>query len=224
MWARVFDFAKARGAREGDNPAAWRGNMEYRFPRQPNIDRNHYAAMDYVELPGFLAELRARQVRSSAARALEFLILAAARTGEVLNMAWDEIDWDNKVWSLIGMRTKQGRPHRVPLSTRAMELLAVQQQCRNGSPYVFLGNRKQLCGKSMVWVLRDMGSKVTVHGFRSTFRDWCGNETEFPREYVEECLGHLIGNATERAYRRSDALEKRRAILQSWCEFCHDAR
>jgi integrase len=222
MFERVLDFAKARGMRAGDNPAAWRGNMEYRFPRQPNVDRNHYAAMDYVELPGFLTKLRARQVRSAGARALEFLILTAARTGEALNMAWDEIDWDNKVWSLIGMRTKQGRPHRVPLSTRAMELLAVQKQCANGSPYVFLGNRKQLCGKSMVWVLRDMGSKVTVHGFRSTFRDWCGNETEFPREYVEECLGHLVGNATERAYRRSDALEKRRVIMDAWAEYCHD--
>jgi integrase len=224
MWERVFDFAKARGAREGDNPARWKGNMEYRFPRQPNIDHNHYAAMDYVELPEFVSKLRARQVRSSAARALEFLILTAARTGEVLNMTWEEVNWDQKLWSLDAPRMKQGRPHRVPLSGRAMELLAVQQQCCNGSPYVFLGNRKQLSGKSMVWVLRDMGSKVTVHGFRSTFRDWCGNETEYPREHIEECLGHQVGNSTERAYRRSDALEKRRVILQSWCELCHDAR
>jgi integrase len=103
-----------------------------------------------------------------------------------------------------------------------MELLAVQKQCANGSPYVFLGHRNQLSGKSLVWVLRDMGSKVTVHGFRSTFRDWCGNETNFPREPVEECLGHVIGNATERAYRRSDALEKRRVIMEAWASYCHD--
>jgi integrase len=224
MFGRVLAFANARAMRAGDNPAAWRGNMEYRFPRQLNIDHKHYSAMDYVELPGFLAKLRRRQVRSAAARALEFLILTAARTGEVLNMAWEEVDWDNKVWTLGAMRTKQGRVHRVPLSGRAMELLAVQHQCRYGSPYVFLGNRKQLSGKSMVWVLRDMGQTITVHGFRSTFRNWAGDETEFQREHVEECLGHAIGNATERAYRRSDALEKRRVILQAWAEYCHDHR
>jgi integrase len=218
MFERMLDLAKARGLRAGDNPASWRGNMEYRFPRQPNIDPNHYAAMDYLELPDFLSKLRTRQVRSSAARALEFLILTASRTGEVLNMTWEEIDWENKFWLLAAARTKQGRAHRVPLSVKTMELLAVRQQCRNSSPYVFLGNGH----KSMVWVLRDMKQTVTVRGFRSTFRDWCGNETEFAREYVEECSGHLVGNATERAYRRSDALEKRRVIKQAWCEYCHD--
>jgi integrase len=171
-------------------------------------------------LPRFNGELRARQVRSSAARALEFLILTAARTGEVLGLQWSEIDWDNKIWNLAATRTKQGRAHRVPLPDRAMELLAVQQQCHSGSPYVFMGNKNQLSGKAMTWVLRDMGSKVTVHGFRSTFRNWAGDETEFQREHIEECLGHAVGNSTERAYRRSDALEKRRTILQSWADYC----
>jgi integrase len=223
MFARVLDFAKAGGAREGDNPAAWKGCHQYRWPKQPKVDRNHYTAMNYVELPGFLTELRARQVRSSAARALEFLILTASRTGETLGLQWSEIDWDNKIWNLAATRTKQGRAHRVPLCDRAMELLAVQRQCRNGSDYVFTGNgHGPLSGKAMTWVLRDMGSKVTVHGFRSTFRNWAGDVTEFQREHIEECLGHAIGNATERAYRRSDALEKRRAIMQAWCEFFHD--
>jgi integrase len=221
MWERVLDFAKARGAREGDNPAAWKGCHQYRWPKQPNIDRNHYTAMDYAELPGFLGELRAREGRSIGARALEFLILTCGRTGEVLGAKWSEIDLDNKVWSLVGMRTKQGRAHRVPLSSRVMELLTVQRQYGNGSDYVFTGNgHGPLSGKAMTWVLRDMGSKVTVHGFRSTFRNWAGDVTDFQREHVEECLGHQVGNATERAYRRSDALEKRRVILQSWCEFC----
>jgi integrase len=225
MWERVLDFAKARGAREGDNPARWKGCQEYRFPKLCATRDAHYSAMDYVELPGFLTKLRARQVRSVSAVALEFLILTGARTGEVLGLQWSEIDWDNKVWSLAGMRTKQGRSHRVPLSDRAMTIL--QARCPNigAAGHVFPGFKNgPLSGKALTWVLRDMGSKVTVHGFRSTFRDWCGNETQFAREHVEECLGHLVGNTTERAYRRSDALEKRRAILQSWCEFCHDAR
>jgi hypothetical protein len=222
--ASVLDFAKARGAREGDNPASWKGCHEYRWPKQPNIDRNHYTAMDYTELPGFLAGLRARQVRSSAARALEFDTDSLSNRGGA-GPSVVRIDWDAKVWTLAATRTKQGRAHRVPLSDRTMELLAIQRQCVNGSDYVFTGNSHgPLSGKSMTWVLRDIGSKVTVHGFRSTFRDWCGNETEFVREHVEECLGHLVGNAVERAYRRSDALEKRRAIMQAWCEYCHDPR
>jgi integrase len=136
-------------------------------------------------------------------------------------MKWDEVDWETKVWSLTGMRTKQGRPHQVPLSNRAMAILQMRRE-RTSSPYVFSGyRRKELAEKSMAYVLRAMGEKVTVHGFRSTFRDWCGDCTEFTREHVEQCLGHAIGNATERAYRRSDALEKRRAIMQAWAEFCH---
>jgi integrase len=182
MIGRILDFAKARGMRQGDNPASWRGNMEYRFPRLPN-NHGHYAAMDYAEVPDFVRVLRTKQVRSIAARALEFLILTVARTTEVREMTWSEIDWDNKVWTLEAERMKQGRVHRVPLSARAMELLAVQRS--NGSPFVFTGNRNQLSAKSMVWVLRDMDSKVTVHGFRSSFRDFCGNDTEFQREFVE---------------------------------------
>jgi integrase len=221
-FARVLDFARARGMRQGDNPANWRGCQEYRFPRSNKINSNHYAAMDYTELPEFLTKLRARQKRSAGARALEFLILTAARTGEVLNMTYDEIDWDAKVWNLVGMRTKQGRAHRVPLSTRAMNLLERRKSCSN---FVFFGyNRRQLSAKIMPYVLRSMGSTVTVHGFRSTFRNWAGDVTDYQREHIEECLGHAVGNATERAYRRSDALEKRRAILQSWCEYCHDPR
>jgi integrase len=221
-FARVLDLAKARGAREGDNPAAWRANMEYQFPKMCPTRGAHYSAMNYTELPEFLRRLRVRQSRSVGARALEFLILTCARTGEVLNITWDEIDLEAKVWTLAAMRTKQGRAHRVPLSTKALKLLEQQQSCNK---FVFSEyNRRQLSDKSMLHVLKAMGVNVTVHGFRSTFRNWAGDETNFQREHIEECLGHQVGNAVERAYRRSDALEKRRTIMQAWCEYCHDDR
>jgi integrase len=219
-FARVLDFARAKGLRNGDNPASWRGMHEYRFPRQNKINGNHYAALDYAELPEFIRELRVRQRRSAGARALEFLILTCARTGEVLNLTWDEIDLDNKLWTLAAMRTKQGRSHRVPLTARAIELLG---QRKGYSNFVFSGyNRKALSGKSMAYILQTMNLAVTVHGFRSTFRNWAGDMTDYQREHIEESLGHQVGNAVERAYRRSDALEKRRTILQSWCEYCND--
>jgi integrase len=164
--------------------------------------------------------LVARQNHCVGAMALQFLILTAARTNEVLAMQWDEIDWEQKVWTLGPDRTKQGRPHQVPLSDRAMAILQARRE-RTASVYVFNGyKRTQLSSKSMSYVLRTMSLNVTVHGFRSSFRDWCGDETEFAREHVEQCLGHAIGNATERAYRRSGALEKRRVILAHWAQFC----
>ena len=163
-----------------------------------------------------------RQAYGRGALALEFLIVTAARTGEVLGMTWDEIDLDNKLWTLPPHRTKQGREHQVPLCDRAMQILAIQKQYMSpGSPYVFNGyKRTRLAEKTMASVLQSMGVNVTVHGFRSTFRDWAGNETEFPREHVEECLGHLMGNKVERAYRRRPGIEKRRAILEAWEQFC----
>jgi integrase len=196
--------------------------MQYRFPRNNKINGNHYAAMDYLELPGFIRQLQTRQARSAGARALEFLILTCARTGEVLNLTWDEINLDTKLWTLDSGRTKQGRAHRVPLTARAIELLG---QRKSYSNFVFSGyNRKALSGKSMAYILKTVNLAVTVHGFRSTFRNWAGDVTQFQREHIEECLGHQVGNAVERAYRRSDALEKRRAIMEAWAEFCHGAR
>jgi integrase len=221
-FARVLDYARAKGMRQGDNPASWRGMMQYRFPRNKKTDRTHYTAMAYTQVPGLVRALVARQSRSVGAVALQFLILTAARTGEVLAMTWDEIDLDNRLWSLGGMRTKQGRPHQVPLSDRAMALLQARRE-QTSLPYVFSGyKRRQLSTKSMLHVLRAMEINVTVHGFRSSFRDWCGDTTEFAREHVEQCLGHAVGNGTEQAYRRSTALEKRRAIMQAWSDYCHD--
>jgi integrase len=221
MFERVLDYAKAKGYRSGDNPASWRGMFEYRFPRQRKIDRGHYTAMPYEKIPGFIQELRQRQERSTGAVALEFVILTACRKGEALGMTWDEIDWDKKLWTLPPERTKQGRQHQVPLSDRAVALLEQQKQYRNGSEFIFTGyKRTKMAERNMMGVLQHMGLKSTVHGFRSTFRDWCGNETNFAREPVEHCLAHQCGNAVEQAYRRQDGLNKRRVIMQTWADYC----
>ena len=180
--------------------------------------------MAYSQVPGLMRALVVRQVRSAGAMALQFLILTAARTGEVLRMKWDEVDWDQRLWTLSAMRTKQGRPHQVPLSDQAIAILQARHE-RTRSVYVFSGyKRSQLSDKSMLHVLKAVGVKVTVHGCRSSFRDWCGDETEFAREHVESCLGHAVGNGTEQAYRRSTALEKRRVIMDAWASYCHDNR
>ena len=217
MWARVLDYAKAKGFRTGDNPAAWRGCQEYRFPRWRGTGR-HFTAMPYEEVPNLIRLLRIRKAKS--AIALEFCILTACRTNEVLTAQWSEVDFQNRVWTIAATRTKTSREHRVPLSDAAMELLARQKANANGSAFVFTGYRpKPLSAKSMILLLRKINKAATVHGFRSSFRDYCGNETEFSREHVEECLAHQVGNNVERAYRRSDALEKRRVIMDAWASY-----
>jgi integrase len=216
MWARVFDYARAKGFRTGDNPAAWRGCQEYRFPRWRGTGR-HYTAMPYEEVPNFIRLLRIRKAKSAVA--LEFCIFTASRSAEVLNAEWSEFDFENRIWTIPATRTKTAREHRVPLSDAAMELL-LHQKLNSTSAFVFTGYRpKQLSAKSMILLLRKMNKTATVHGFRSSFRDYCGNETEFSREHVEQCLAHQVGNNVERAYRRSDALEKRRVIMDAWAKF-----
>jgi integrase len=222
MFERVLDYARAKGLRTGDNPASWRGMHEYRFPRRRKVERAHFAAMPYDAVPEFIQVLRQRQGRSTAAIALEFLILTAARSGEVLNASWSEIDFDQKLWTIPATRAKQGREHRFPLPDRAMELLARQGERSRGSPYVFTGYRPNdpLAEKAMMWVLRHVGTSATVHGFRSSFRDWAGDTTTFQREAIEECFGHAVGNGVERSYRRQDGREKRRVIMQTWANYC----
>jgi integrase len=221
MFERVFDFAKAHGWRTGDNPASWRGCQEYRWPKRQRGSKPHFEAMSYAELPDFVRELRRRQARSTAASALEFLILTAARTGEALKAKWSEFDLDKKLWTLPPERTKQNREHAIPLCDRAIELLALQRQYSNGSEFVFTGYRPTaLSEKTMLLLLKDMGHPCTVHGFRSSFRDYMGNETNFAREPVEQCLAHQVGNQVELAYWRSDALAKRRVIMDHWASFC----
>jgi integrase len=220
---RVLDAARAKGERQGENPARWRGHLDHLLPARQRLTRGHHAAMAYPELPAFLAALRERE--AVAALGLEFLILTAARTGEVLGATWDEIDLAAKVWTVPAKRMKAGREHRVPLSPAALAVLDKLAALRQGD-HLLPGHCKEqpLSGMAFAMLLRRMGVGVTVHGFRSTFRDWAGEASTFPREIAEQALAHTIGDATERAYRRGDALEKRRRLMEAWARYCEPHR
>lgn len=221
---RVLDAARAKRHRSGDNPARWRGNLDHLLPKRSKFSKGHHAAMPYANVPKFIGDLRNRD--AVAALALEFTVLTAARSGEALNARWSEIEPDKKLWTVPGERMKTGREHRVPLTTRALEILKVVGALRdaaNPSEFVFPGQKrgKPLSNMALEMMLRRMKvTDATVHGFRSAFRDWCGNETEFPRESAEACLAHVVGNATEQAYRRGDALDKRRKLMDAWAAYC----
>jgi integrase len=219
---RVLDFAKVRGWRSGENPALWRGHLKNILPARQKLTRGHHAAMAYSDVPAFVQRLK--QSEGMASRALEFLILCAARSGEALGAKWSELDLAKGIWQIPAGRMKAGRPHRVPLSTQALELLTTMNGLRT-SEYVFPGQKeaKPLSSMSMEMQLRRMKLDVTVHGFRSSFRDWAGEETGHAREVAEAALAHVVGDATERAYRRSDALEKRRALMQEWACYLSEA-
>ena len=216
----VLDAAKAQGHRSGDNPAAWRGHLSHLLPRRGKLTRGHHAAMAYRDVPAFIAQLRECNV--IAAMALEFCVLTATRSGEIYGARWSEIDVEAKVWTLPAARMKAAREHRVPLSARALAILEKLGDVKT-SDYVFPSprGRKPLSHVSMAKVMHRLQiDGATVHGFRSAFRDWCGEATSFPREIAEAALAHVAGNATERAYRRGDALEKRRALMEAWAGFC----
>jgi integrase len=212
----VLDFAKAHKLRSGENPAAWRGHLALILPKRGKLTRGHHAAMPYGELPEFIAKLR--EAESIQALALEFLILTAGRAGEVLGARWEEIDRDAKVWVIPAKRMKAGVEHRVPLSDRAMTIVKKMDKIRT-CDFVFAGQRR---GKPLSeGAFRPIVPPgATTHGFRSAFRDWAGEETSFPREIAEAALAHATGDATERAYRPADALQKRRALMQAWAQFC----
>lgn len=219
---RVLDAARARGLRTGENPARWRGHLDHLLPKRQKLMRGHHAALPYSELPSFMGKLRSRQ--AVAALALEFLILTAARSGEVLGATWREIDLDAKVWLIPASRMKGGREHRVPLCARSIEILAAVQQLRPEleftSAAVFPSQSGGvLSSMALAMLLRRMDVPVTVHGFRSSFRDWAGECSNFPREIAEAALAHTVGDATERAYRRGDALEKRRKLMDAWAGY-----
>jgi integrase len=211
----VLDFAKAHKLRSGENPASWRGNLALILPKRQKLSRGHHKAMPYAEVPAFIGKLR--EVESIPALALEFAILTAARSGEVLGARWDEINITAKVWTIEAGRMKAGLLHRVPLATRAMEIVERMAEIRTGD-LVFAGHRRRrpLSGAAMGALV----TGATVHGFRSSFRDWAGEETSFPREIAEQALAHATGDATERAYRRGDALAKRRALMEAWANYC----
>ena len=216
----VLDAAKAGQHRTGDNPARWRGHLEHLLPRPPKLARGHHAAMPYHDVPAFLARLR--QDDNIGARALEFCILTATRTGETLGARWSEIDMARKVWVIPADRMKAAREHRVPLGERAVAILEGLAPLRT-CEFVFPSPRgpKPLSHVVMQKVLARMEVKgVTTHGFRSAFRDWAGNETHAPREVAEAALAHTVGNQVEQAYRRGDALEKRRTLMVAWAAHC----
>jgi integrase len=220
LWERLFDFCKAKGMRTGENPADWKGRHQFGFPKARAGE--HFAALPYEQMAAFMRALRQKQMRSAAAFCLEFTILTAARTGEVLGMRWSEIDWEQATWTVPKERMKAAREHAVPLSARCLEVLRRQQQYNGNGEYVFSGYTpgKRLAEAAMKCLLKSMNASVTVHGMRSSFRDWAGDMTHYAREHVEACLAHRVGSATELAYRRQTALEKRREILQAWSRFC----
>jgi integrase len=215
----ILDWATVSGYRTGDNPARWSGHLEYLLaaPRKRRIE--HLAAMPWRDVPSFMQKLRGTD--SVAARALEFAILTAARTGEVRGAVWNEVDLDSAVWSLPGERTKSGREHRVALSPRCMQILKEVRPLARQGQHVFPGIKGGLGESAFLKLLKSLGhADITVHGFRSSFRDWAGEATNFPREVCEAALAHATGDRVERAYRRGDALEKRRKLMQAWDAFC----
>jgi len=217
----VLNAAKARGFRVGENPAAWRGHLDHLLPKPSALARGHHGAMCRDQIAAFVADLRSREAIS--ALALEFLILTAARSGEVVGATWREVDLKDKIWTVPARRMKSGREHRVPLSSRAIEVLEKVATVRCDD-FVFPGHAsgKPLRGASFDRLMERMGVKhgITTHGFRATFRDWAGEVSSYPRELAEAALAHTTGDATERAYSRGDALQKRRELMDDWASFC----
>jgi integrase len=215
----VFGYAIATRHRTAGNPARWKGQLERVLASPTKLRRaKSHAALPYRDLPDFITALRERQ--AMAARALEFLVLCAARTSEVTGATWGEIDLTEKVWTVPAERMKAGKEHRVPLSEPALALLKPLGPGAKADPIFPSAGRRPMSNMAMATLLKRMGrDDITVHGFRSTFRDWAGDETTFPRELAESALAHSLGK-TERAYRRSDALERRRALMQTWANWC----
>lgn len=217
---RVLDFATVKGWRTGENPARWRGHLKNALPARQKLLRGHHAAMPYAEVPAYVKRLQ--KAEAMAARGLEFLILTASRSGEVLGARWDEVNLNDAVWTVPAERMKAAKEHRVPLSPRAVTLVQSLLQAKV-SEYIFPGEKKDapLSGMAFAMLMRRMKvEQYTPHGFRSAFRDWAGDETTFPREIAEAALAHRVGDETERAYRRSDALDRRRKLMVAWEEFC----
>lgn len=216
----VLDWARVRGYRKGENPARWKGHLDKLLPPQQRVHKvRHHPALPYSEVGEFMAQLRA--LSSISARALEFTILTACRTSEVIGATWDEIDWQAKVWTVPAARMKAAVDHEVPLSDVALELLKALPK-EAGNPFIFPGARegKPLSNMAMLQCLRDLRPGLTVHGFRSTFRDWAGECTNFPREIAEAALAHTIKDKVEAAYRRGTALQKRRHLMAAWARYC----
>lgn len=214
---RVLDYARVKQYRSGDNPAVWKSNLSHLLPPRPKLQRGHMRALPYAEVPELMRQLANKD--GIAARALEFTILTIARESMTLEATWAEIHED--LWTLEASRMKK-RAFRQPLSSGATAVLrGVRSKDSRPNDLVFPAPQSgMLSDAAMDKVLKDLGANATPHGMRSSFRDWAGDETDFARETIEECLAHQVGDETERAYRRSDALRKRRAVLEDWSRFC----
>ncbi|MER9331876.1 integrase arm-type DNA-binding domain-containing protein [Mesorhizobium sp. M0488] len=217
----ILDWATARGYRQGDNPARWRGHLDKLLPARSKVAKvQHHAALPYGEIGQFVATVRGLDGISP--KALEFAILTATRTGEAVGARWSEIDTENALWTIPADRMKAKKEHRVPLSDRALEILATLPR-EKGAQYVFIGDKKgqPLSNMSLLMTLRRMKrDDLTTHGFRSTFRDWAAEQTAYPNELLEMALAHTVSDKTEAAYRRGDMMEKRRRLMQDWAAYC----
>jgi integrase len=217
----VLDWAATREYRAGENPARWRGHLDNLLPARSKVQKvEHHAAMPYTDVGAFMARLR--QQAGAGARALELAILTAGRSGEVLGARCDEFDMGAAVWTVPAGRMKAGREHRVPLSGAALDVLVTMLAVREDA-FVFAGSRAgmPLSNMAMAMVLRRMElPELTVHGFRSTFRDWAAERTAYPSEVVEMALAHTVGNKVEAAYRRGDLFDKRRKLMAEWAKYC----
>ena len=215
----ILDAAKAQELRTGENPSRWRGHLENLLAAPRKLRKTqHLAALPYREMPEFMTAVRGRQ--GIGARALEFTILTAARTSEVVYARWAEIDFGSATWTIPGERMKAGKAHAVPLSPRALEILRTLQ---SPGEFVFPSYKREnpISKSTMLKLLELMGRKdLTTHGFRSTFRDWAAEQTSYPSEVVEMALAHVVKNAVEAAYRRGDLFEKRARLMAAWSEYC----
>lgn len=223
--AAVMDAAKARGLFKGDNPAAWRGALETLLPARNRLSRGHHAALDYQSVPAVMKSLRESSAVS--ARAVELACLTACRSGEIRGAVWSEIDLDACLWTIPAARMKAGIEHRVPLSERAVAVLRSMQQRATGQ-LVFEGGKvgTAISDTAMVKSLRaaSVDKTITLHGLRSSFRDWAGDTTAHPRDVIEMALAHGVKDKTEAAYRRLDALEKRKILMTDWGGYCQSAQ
>lgn len=219
----ILDAAKVQGLRNGENAARWRGHLEHLLAKPEKLARGHHAALPYADLPSFMKDLAGRE--ALAARALEFTILTAARSGEVLGATWGEVDLDKAEWTIPAERMKAGKEHSIPLSSRAVAILqGVQPLNTDGSkaaPLFPTNAGRKLSGMAMSMLLRRMGrDAITVHGFRSTFRDWAGETTSFPREVVEHAMAHQLADKAEAAYQRGTLFPKRIMLMAEWSDYC----
>lgn len=215
----VLDWATVRGYRSGDNPARWKGHLDHLLPAASKVRKvEHRKALPFSDMPAFMKELRSQA--GMAAKALEFAILTAARSGEVRGATWAEIDLDAKLWTVPASRMKANKEHRVPLSEAAVFLLKSLPKLEGNQMVFFAPRGGQLSDMALTQVVRRMQVDAVPHGFRSTFRDWAGEATNHPRELAEHALAHTLDNKVEAAYRRGDALERRRKMMNDWSTFC----